>query len=56
MLRLEARPEPSRAMMLASPVIAALAMLASGSLLFLLLGQEPLHAFRVFFSTPASSS
>ena len=56
MLRLEARAEPSRAMMLASPLIAALAMLASGSLLFLLLGQEPLHAFRVFFITPASSA
>ena len=38
MSRLEARPTPSRAMMLASPLIAALAMLATGSLLFLFLG------------------
>ncbi len=55
MFRLEARPEPSRAMMLASPVIAAVSMLVTGSLLFLFLGHEPLHAFRVFFIEPASS-
>ena len=39
MPRLEPRLEPSRAMMLASPLLAALAMLATGSLLFLFLGQ-----------------
>jgi simple sugar transport system permease protein len=55
MSRLEARPEPSRAMMLASPLIAALAMLATGSLLFLSLGQEPLHAFYVYFVKPLTS-
>lgn len=55
MSRLEKRPEPSRAMMLASPLIAALAMLATGSLLFLFLGQEPLHAFYVYFIKPAST-
>ncbi len=56
MSRLEARPEPSRAMMLASPLIAALAMLATGSLLFLFLGQEPLHAFYVYFIKPATTA
>jgi simple sugar transport system permease protein len=56
MSRLEARPEPSRAMMLASPLIAAAAMLLTGSLLFLFLGQEPLHAFRVYFIQPVSSA
>lgn len=56
MLRLEARPEPSRTMMLASPLIAAVAMLVTGSLLFLFLGQEPLHAFKVFFIDPASTA
>ncbi|AVR94496.1 ABC transporter permease [Pseudoduganella armeniaca] len=56
MPRLEARPEPSRAMMLASPLLAALAMLATGSLLFLFLGQEPLHAFYVYFIKPASTA
>jgi simple sugar transport system permease protein len=55
MSRLEARPEPSRAMMLASPLIAAVAMLASGSLLFLALGQAPLHAFYVYFIQPLAS-
>ena len=55
MSRLEARPEPSRAMMLASPLIAAAAMLVSGSLLFLFLGQAPLHAFYVYFVQPLTS-
>jgi len=55
MSRLEARPAPSRAMMLASPLIAAAAMLVTGSLLFLFLGQEPLHAFYVYFIQPLSS-
>ncbi len=55
MSRLEERPEPSRAMMLASPLIAAVAMLATGSLLFLFLGQQPLHAFYVYFIKPAST-
>jgi simple sugar transport system permease protein len=42
-------------MMLASPLIAAAAMLASGSLLFLFLGQQPLHAFYVYFIKPATT-
>lgn len=56
MSRLEARPEPSRAMMLASPLIAAAAMLITGSLLFLFLGQAPLHAFHVYFIAPFGSA
>ncbi len=56
MLRLEARSEPSRRMMFASPLIAALAMLITGSILFSLLGQEPLHAFYVYFIKPASTA
>ena len=56
MSRLEARPEPSRAMMLASPLIAAVAMLATGSLLFLFLGQDPFHAFYVYFIQPATTA
>jgi ABC-type uncharacterized transport system permease subunit len=55
MSRLEKRPAPSRAMMLASPVLAAAAMLATGSLLFLFLGQPPMHAFYVYFVQPVSS-
>lgn len=56
MSRLELRPEPSRAMMLASPLIAAVAMLFTGSMLFLFLGQEPVHAFYVYFIKPASTA
>lgn len=52
MSRLERRPEPSRRMMLASPLLAAVAMLLSGSVLFFLMGQEPLAAFYVYFIKP----
>jgi simple sugar transport system permease protein len=55
MSRLELRLEPSRAMMLASPLIAACAMLVTGSILFFFLGQEPLHAFYVYFIKPATT-
>ena len=55
MLRLEARSEPSRAMMLASPLLAALAMLVTGSILFAVLGQPPMHAFYVYFVKPLTS-
>lgn len=55
MSRLEKRPAPSRAMMLASPLFAAVAMLATGSLMFLFLGHAPLHAFYVYFIQPVSS-
>jgi ABC-type uncharacterized transport system permease subunit len=44
MFQLEARPEPSRAM-----------MLATGSVLFFILGHQPLHAFYVYFIGPAAS-
>jgi simple sugar transport system permease protein len=53
---LEARPEPSRRMMLASPLIAAAAMLFTGSVLFPLLGQEPVHAFYVYFIKPLGTA
>lgn len=55
MSRLELRPEPSRRMMLASPLIAAVAMLLTGSVMFFFLGQEPLHAFYVYFIKPATT-
>ena len=53
---LEARSEPSRRMMLASPPLAALAMLVTGSLIFALLGQAPLHALNVYFIKPLLSA
>jgi len=55
MIRLEARTEASQKMMLASPLIAALAMLVTGSMLFVFLGQDPFHAFYVYFIKPAST-
>lgn len=55
MLRLEKRPEPSGAMRLASPLIAAVAMLITGLLIFLILGKNPVEAFQVFFIKPLDS-
>lgn len=52
MLRLEKRPEPSRAMRLAAPLIAAVMMLVTGLLIFTLLGKDPVEAFVVFFVKP----
>jgi simple sugar transport system permease protein len=43
-------------MRLASPVLAALAMLVTGFLLFSALGKDPIEAFYVFFVKPLSST
>jgi simple sugar transport system permease protein len=51
-IRLEPRREPSRRMAYASPLIAALATLVTGFLLFSALGKDPLQAFHVFFVKP----
>ncbi|MGL6069811.1 ABC transporter permease [Craterilacuibacter sp.] len=55
MFQLEARPVPSGAMRLLSPVIAAVLMLASGFVLFTLLGQPAFKAFYVFFVQPLTT-
>lgn len=55
MLRLEKRQTPSNAMRLAAPLIAALAMLLTGFIIFTILGKDPVDAFRVFFIKPLSS-
>jgi simple sugar transport system permease protein len=55
MVALEARPEPSRLMAWASPLLAAAATLVAGFILFSLLGKHPLEAFFVFFVEPVSS-
>lgn len=52
---LEPRANPSQLMKWLSPVIALLAMLMLGSLLFLALGKNPLHAFYIFFIAPLTS-
>ncbi|HXH02781.1 MAG TPA: ABC transporter permease [Candidatus Competibacteraceae bacterium] len=52
LLRLEPRPQPSRLMAWCSPLIAAALMLVTGIVVFGLLGQSPLAAFKSFFISP----
>lgn len=52
MLRLESRAEPSRAMTLASPLIALVLTALIAAALFALLGRDPLRALAVFFVDP----
>ena len=56
MLRLERRASPSAVMRIASPMVAALAMIVTGFLLFTALGKDPIEAFYVFFVKPLSST
>ena len=53
--RLERRAAPSLLMSLAAPLLAAAAMLATGFVLFTLLGKSPLAGFQVFFVEPLAS-
>ncbi len=46
---------PSGIMRIAAPLIAALAMLATGFVIFALLGKEPVNALDVFFVQPLNS-
>src|SRR5436190_22022820 len=55
MLKLEARPEPSRAMSMASPLIALAITVVIGTFLFVLLGKDPLRGLAVFFVEPLKS-
>ncbi|WP_180162680.1 ABC transporter permease [Acinetobacter sp. YH12069] len=52
---LEPREHPSQMMKWLSPIIALLAMLVVGSLLFLALGVDPLNALYIFFIEPLTS-
>ncbi|MEM8742066.1 MAG: ABC transporter permease [Pseudomonadota bacterium] len=52
MWRLEARPEPSRAMQIATPVLAVGLTLVLGAALFAALGKDPLAALRIIFLDP----
>lgn len=53
--RLEKRPAPSHAMRAGAPLIAAVAMLITGSIVFAALGQNPLGALYLFFVEPIVS-
>lgn len=51
-LRLEPRPEPSRAMRYLSPLCAVVLMLLAGLVIFSALGKDPIQGFRLFFFNP----
>src|SRR5665213_752865 len=55
MLKLEARPEASRFMSIASPLLALAITIVIGTCLFLLLGKDPLRGLYIFFIEPAKS-
>ncbi len=55
-LSLELRPQPSRIMIWMSPLIAGLATVVAGYVLFSALGREPLQALHVFFVKPIETS
>jgi simple sugar transport system permease protein len=56
LLKFEQRPEPSSLMRYLSPVIAVGLMLASGMLLFYVLGKNPIEGFKIFFLNPVKDS
>ena len=51
-VRLEKRPQPSRAWSLATPLLAVLATMIAGGLLFATLGKDPVEAIRTIFWEP----
>jgi ABC-type uncharacterized transport system permease subunit len=56
MLKLEARPAPSRVMSIASPLLALAITVVIGVVLFLLLGKDPVRGLQVFFVEPVKSA
>ncbi len=54
LFKIEARPEPSKAMKYFSPLIAAVLMVVSGIIIFSLLGKDPIVAFHAFFIEPVN--
>ncbi len=56
MLRLEARPQPSRTWSLGSPLLALALTVLLGVILFIALGKDPLRGLQMFFWEPIKSS
>ena len=56
MLKLEVRPQPSKVMSLASPLIALAITVLVGVALFALLGKDPVKGLQVFFVEPLKSA
>jgi general nucleoside transport system permease protein len=54
MLRLEARPQPSKAMAFASPLMALVLTALIAALLFVALGKDPVKGLSIFFVEPLS--
>jgi len=55
MLKLEARPEQSRLMSIGSPILALAITVVVGTLLFMLLGKDPVRGLYIFFVEPLKS-
>jgi ABC-type uncharacterized transport system permease subunit len=55
-IKLEARPEPSKWMSMASPLLALAITVLIGTLLFTLLGKDPVRALQMFFVEPVKSA
>ncbi|MCM5682577.1 ABC transporter permease [Schlegelella sp. S2-27] len=55
MLKLEARPQASKAMSIASPLLALAITVVLGVLLFAALGKDPVRGLQVFFYEPVKS-
>lgn len=55
MLKLELRPQPSKAMSLLSPLIALVLTVLIGIVLFSALGKDPVQALQVFFVEPVKN-
>ena len=55
MIRLEARPQPSKLMSMASPLLALALTVLIGIFLFMLLGKDPLRGLQVFFIEPVKN-
>jgi simple sugar transport system permease protein len=56
MLKLEVRPQPSKAMSWASPLLALAITVVIGIVLFALLGKDPLRGLQVFFVEPVKNA
>ena len=54
-LKLEARPQPSKAWGYGSPVLALLVTVVIGVVLFIALGKDPVRGLQVFFWEPMKS-
>ena len=55
MLKFEPRPEPSRVMSIASPLLALAITVVVGVALFVILGKDPVKGLQVFFVEPVKS-